>query len=102
MDKELCRMKKGLDKRIDEGVLWWFGHGERMKNDRIVKSHVGAWAGSHSVGRLQKRWIDTVKEFKEKRIGYQATRRMVQDRSAWWGFLRGNAWGAAQGMNPRP
>ena len=32
--RELCGVKKGLDKRIDEGVLWWFSHVER---DRIAK-----------------------------------------------------------------
>ena len=34
--RELCRVKKGLDERID-GVLWWFGHVERMERDRIAK-----------------------------------------------------------------
>ena len=24
--RELCGVKKGIDERIDEGVLWWFGH----------------------------------------------------------------------------
>ena len=27
--RELCRMKKGLDESIDEGVLRWFGQVER-------------------------------------------------------------------------
>ena len=41
-----------MDERIDEGVLWWFGHVERMENDRIVKrTYVGEYAGSRSVGR---------------------------------------------------
>ena len=35
--RELCGMTKGLDERIDEGVLWWFNHVERMENDRIAK-----------------------------------------------------------------
>ena len=30
--RELCGVMKGVDKRIDEGVHWWFGHVERMKN----------------------------------------------------------------------
>ena len=52
-------MMKAVDKRIDESVLWWFGYGERMKNDRIVKRvYVGECAGSHSVGRPWKRWMD--------------------------------------------
>ena len=29
--RELCRVKKGLNERIDEGMLQWFGHVERMK-----------------------------------------------------------------------
>ena len=32
--RELCGLKKGLDENIDEGVLRWFGHVERMENDR--------------------------------------------------------------------
>ena len=34
--RQLCGMTKGADEKIDEGVLRWFGHGERMKNDRIA------------------------------------------------------------------
>ena len=30
-------MTKGVDERIDEGVLQRFGHMERMENDRIAK-----------------------------------------------------------------
>ena len=28
---------KGVDKRIDEGVLRWFGHVKRMERDMIAK-----------------------------------------------------------------
>ena len=34
--RQLCGMTKGVDKKID-GVLQWFGHVERMENDRIAK-----------------------------------------------------------------
>ena len=34
--RELCGVKKGLDERIDEGALPWFGHVERMESDRIA------------------------------------------------------------------
>ena len=34
--KELCGVMKGVDDRIDEGVLQKFGHVERME-DRIAK-----------------------------------------------------------------
>ena len=29
--RELCGVRKGLDEGIDEGILLWFGHGERME-----------------------------------------------------------------------
>ena len=46
-------MKKGLDERIDAGVLWWFVHVER---DRVAKrEYVGECAGIHSVDRSRKR-----------------------------------------------
>ena len=32
--RELCGVNKSLDERIDEGILWWFGHVER---DRIPR-----------------------------------------------------------------
>ena len=45
--RELCRVTKGVDKRIEEGVLWWFCHVEWMERDRIVKRvYVGECVGS--------------------------------------------------------
>ena len=50
--RELCGVRKGLD----EGVLRWFGHGERMERDRITKRvYVGECAGSRSVGKPRKK-----------------------------------------------
>ena len=41
-----------------------------MENDRIAKRvYVVECTGSRSVGRPRKRWIDTVKNFKEKWFG---------------------------------
>ena len=60
-----------------------------MERDRIAKKvYVGECAGSHSVGRLWKRWIDTVKEcLKKGGLNIRQATRMVQDRSEWWGFV---------------
>ena len=95
-------MKKGLDERIGEGVLRWFGHVERIENDRIPKRvYVGESAGSRSVRRPRKRWIETVKEcLKKRRLDVRQVRGMVQDRSEWRVFVRGNACSVARGMNP--
>ena len=95
--RELCGVKKGLDERMNEGVLRWFDHVERMERDRIAKRvYVGGCAGSRSLGRPRKRWIDTIKECLRKRgLDVRQARRMVQDRIEWPGFVRGNAWGIA-------
>ena len=51
-------------------------------------------AGSYSVGRPQRRWTDTVKECLKKRgLDIREAKKMVQDRSEWQGFVRGNTWG---------
>ena len=45
-------MMKVVEVRIDEGVIRWFDHLERMDNDRIAKKvYVGESAGSRSLGR---------------------------------------------------
>ena len=70
-----------------------------MENDRTAKSvYVGECAGSRSVGRPWKRWIDTVKDCLKKRsLDVRKAWIMVHDRSVWRGFMRGNAWGVARG-----
>ena len=35
--RELCGVKKGVNKAINEGVLRWFGHVERMENVLLGK-----------------------------------------------------------------
>ena len=54
--RELCRVKKGLGETINEGILQWFSHVERMESDKTAKSvYVEEYTGSHSVDRLRKR-----------------------------------------------
>ena len=97
--RELCEVTKGVDERIDEGVLRWFGHVEK-ESKRV---YVEECAGSRSVGMPWKRWIDTVKDcLRERVLDVRQARRMVQDSNEWRGFVRGNAWDVAEGKNPRP
>ena len=35
--RELCGVKNGLDERVNEGVLRWFCHVERMERGMTVK-----------------------------------------------------------------
>ena len=94
--RELCGVTKGLNEGIDEGVLRWFGH---MERDRIAKRvYVRECAGSCSGGRPRKRCTETVKECLRKRgVDVRQARKMVQDRSEWRGFVRGNEWGIVRG-----
>ena len=61
--RELCRVLKGVDEKIDKSVLWWYGHVERMEKDSIAKRvyDVGECVGSRSVGRPRNGWIESVK-----------------------------------------
>ena len=98
--KELCRVKKGVNERIDKGVLRWFGHEKRMERVRnATRVYVGVCAGSRSVDWQWKRWIDTVKVFKEKVwiSGKQGEWSRIRVNGE---CLRGNTWGVARGMNP--
>ena len=53
-----------------------------MENDGIPKRvYVGEFAGSHSVGRPQKRWIDTMKVCLKRGLDVRQARGMVHDRS---------------------
>ena len=73
-----------------------------MENDRIVKRvYVGVCASSCSVGRPQKRWTNIMKEYLRKiGLDVRQARIIVQDKNEWQGFVRRNAWGVVQEMNP--
>ena len=64
--RQLWLVLKDLDENIDEGVLQWFGHMERMENRIAKRAYIGECAGSHSVGRMWKKWIDSVKDCLKK------------------------------------
>ena len=88
--RELCGMRKDIDEKIDEGVLRWFGHGERMERDRIAKRlYVGKCAGSRSVVKPRKRWIDTAECLGKRGLDIRQARRIVQDRGEWQRFVMG-------------
>ena len=79
MDKGVVWSDEKGGRTIDEGVLRWFGHVEKMENGRIAKMvYVEDCANSQSVGRLWKKWIDTVKDCLRKRhLDVRQARRMV-------------------------
>ena len=52
------------------------------------------------MGRPWKRWFGTVKDCLRKSLDVRQARGMKKDRREWRGFVKGNAWGVARGMNP--
>ena len=86
--RELCRVPKSLDERIDKGgsnmLIGW-----RMIG--LLRESIGVCC-SRSVGRPRKRWIDTVKNCL-RTIGLDMSQalRMMKDRSDW---------GVCEEMNP--
>ena len=48
----LCGVKKGVNEKINENILRWFGHMERMNRSRLVKRmYNGECVGNRPVGR---------------------------------------------------
>ena len=67
----------------------------------LLRGSMYECAGSCSVGRLRKRWIDTMMDCLKKRdLDIRQARRMGHDKSVWKGFMRGNALGVAWRINP--
>src|SRR5678815_5068657 len=61
--RELCGVKKWVNERINESVLRWFDHMERMNDSRLVKRmYSGECVGNRPAGRPKKKWIESVNE----------------------------------------
>ena len=88
---------KGLIKACSGGLAIW----RRWRGIGLLRIYVGVCAGSCLVGRVWKRWVDTVKECLKKRgLDVRQARRMMQNRCEWEGFVRENAQDVSPGMNP--
>ena len=80
-------VKEEMSKRVNQKVLKWFEHVERMGDERLTKkvynSEVG---GERGVVRPSFRWIDGVKDTCEDRwMGLAAARWRCRNRYEWRG-----------------
>ena len=102
--RELCGVKKGINERINESTLRWFGHVERMNESRLVKRmYSGECVGNRPAGRPKRKWIESVNEcLKERNVSLAEARIKVQKRSEWGVFLKKGMVVAhlGQGRNP--
>ena len=91
------RRRVGIDRplrvRVEERVLSWFGHMERMNGERMTKkvyeSEVG---GARRQGRPPKGWRSAVKDaLNERRMTVRNARLRCQNRSEWRAVVYGRA-----------
>ena len=101
--RSTCGVEKGINERINESMLRWFGHVERMDDSRMVKRmYKSECIGKRPPGRAKRRWIDSVEEcLVEKNVSLVQARRLAHDRCEWRGFVRGRGCGS-QGPGDEP
>src|SRR5678816_1405496 len=89
--RELHGVKKGVNERINESTLRWFGHVERMDDSWLVKQmYSGECVWNRPAGRPKKKWIESVKEcLDERNVSLAEARIKEHNRSEWLGFVRG-------------
>jgi len=83
--REMCGNRRSLLERADQGVLKWFGHIERMEEERVIKRiYRSTVEGDRLRGRPRKGWRDGVKEALSHRgLSIQEGERRVWDRVSW-------------------
>jgi len=86
-----CRKKGSVSERMDQSILRWFGHVERMDGDRMAKQvYESEMQGRRCRGRPRKKWMDSVKEVLAKRgLNIQEAKVCVQNRQEWRNVCRG-------------
>lgn len=89
--RERCGSKKSMLGRADESVLRWYGHVERMDNERVTKKiYESSVSGVRGRGKPKLRWMDCVKELVERRgLTLQAAKECVKDRVRWRRWYKG-------------
>ena len=77
---------------MEKNILRWFGHGERMTDERLVKKvYKSTIDGDWGRGRPRKIWRDCVKEYVEKReVNLAGVEERANDRNEWRGIWMGN------------
>ncbi len=76
---------KELAERAEQRVLRWFGHVERMEEERLVKKITRSEVrGVSPRGRPRMGWMDSVKRaLGARRMSVEQGRMLVRDRNEW-------------------
>lgn len=90
--REVCGLRnRSMGERVQQGVLRWYGHLERMDNDRLVnRIYRSKIHGVRGRGRPWKRWMDGVKEALDSRgMSFEQSAVCVRDRVQWRRVVKG-------------
>ena len=76
-------VRRDLAARVDMNVLRWFGHVERMDNERLLKKVMNA-EGRSARGRRRFGWMDEVKSpLNDKRMDVREASECARNRNEW-------------------
>ena len=82
--RRMTFVRRELAVRVDRNVLRWFGHVERMDDDRLLKKVVSARVdGRGARGRPRFGWMDGVKKALGDRMGVREARERARNRNEW-------------------
>ena len=86
-----CGKNVDVCEKVEQNVLRWFGHVERMGDERLVKRMYNSdIMGTRRRGRPRKSWMDEVNESVGRRgLSIQEAKERVQDRNEWRSISRG-------------
>ena len=91
MEIRRCGKNVSVSQRIDQSVLRWFGHVEKMGDERMAKRvYESNVRGVRRRGRPRKCWMDGMKEvLARKGLTIQKVKVSLQNRNEWCSICRG-------------
>ena len=66
--RRMCGKNVSVSQRVNQGILRWFGHVERMGDERLVKRvYESEVRGVRRRGRRRKSWLNGVEDILERK-----------------------------------
>ena len=90
--RRVCGKERSVGMKIDQSVLRWFGHVERMNEERMVRRvYESSVHGTRRRGRPRKCWMDgVVNVLNERGLNIETARQCVNERREWRSVSRGD------------
>ena len=87
-----CELGVSIGIKVEKNILKWFGHMERMSDERLVKKvYKSTMDGDKGRGSPRKSWRDCVKGYVEKRgVNWAGVEERAHDRNEWRGIWMGS------------